>query len=361
MSTDDRSWTNDWTVGLRVWVERQGQVILGQGRLDLLEWIDRCHSISAAARQMGISYRHAWVLVQEVNAAAGQPLVEAATGGKHGGGARLTPDGRRAVGLFRGLQEQIRQTAAGLLPRLVAGAGTTRLHVAAAVSLEDVLGQLLTDYALRQPGVRVRLISGASDELAEQILAGAGVDLFLTADPAQVDRLAVLGVVQADTVTALAENTLAAVGPADSPLRVRKAADLLGPDVGRVALAVPSCPLGGYTRTYLDGLGLYDALASRVVWADHSRAVLAAVQAGQADVGLVYHSATATAFGCRVFFRVRRPPSPIRYVGAVVRRSDQAVAAGHFLQFLASRPAARRFRRAGFVPVKGAGDNSRRG
>jgi molybdate transport system substrate-binding protein len=348
MNTDD-TWIDDWTVGLRIWVERQGQVILGQGRLELLEWIDRCHSISAAARQMGMSYRHAWVLVQAVNAAAGRPMVEAATGGTHGGGARLTPHGRRAIELFRGLQEQLRRTAAGSLPRLLAGPAPARLHIAAAVSLEDVLGHLLTDYALRQPGVQARLISGASDELAEQVLAGAGVDLFLTADPAQVDRLAALGAVLPDTVTALAENTLAAIGPADSPLAVRRAADLLGPDVARVALALASCPLGGYTRSYLEQLGMYDALARRAVWADHARAVVAAVQAGRADVGLVYSSATATALSCRVFFRVRRTSPPIRYVGAVVRRSAQVEPARRFLQFLASRPAARRFRRGGFL------------
>jgi molybdate transport system substrate-binding protein len=351
MSADDLSWAADWTVGVRVWVERQGQVLLGPGRLELLEWIDRCHSISGAARQIGMSYRHAWVLVQEVNAAAAQPLVEAATGGKSGGGARLTPRGRLAVELFRGLQEQVRQSAAAALPRWLRGPAPARLHVAAAASLEEVLGQLVTDYALQAPGVQARLISGASDELAEQILAGAGVDLYLTADPSQVDRLAALGVVRPETVTALAENTLAAIGPAERTLAVRKAADLLGPEIARVALAVPSSPLGGYTRAYLERLGLYDELARRAVWADHARAVVAAVQASRADAGLVYSSATATAFGCQVLFRVRRPPSRIRYAGVVVARSAQAAQAQQLLQFLTTRPAARRFRRHGFLPA----------
>ena len=67
----DRSWGGDWEVGLRAWVERDGHVILGKGRLELLEAIDRWHSISAAARQIGMSYRHAWLLVQGVNEAAG--------------------------------------------------------------------------------------------------------------------------------------------------------------------------------------------------------------------------------------------------------------------------------------------------
>src|SRR5581483_7055043 len=139
---------------------------------ELLEWIDRCQSISAAARQLGISYRHAWVTVQAVNAAAGEPLVAAATGGRRGGGARLTPHGRLAVERFRRLRDELHQAAAALLPGLLEAPAGERLHVAAAVSLEEVLGLLTTDYALRQPGVQVRVVLGASDELAEQLAAG---------------------------------------------------------------------------------------------------------------------------------------------------------------------------------------------
>src|SRR5271165_3698175 len=86
-------WGDGWGVDLRVWVERAGQTILGPGRLELLEGIDRHHSISAAARHMGMSYRHAWEMVQQINEAAGEPLVTASTGGVKGGGAQLSPLG----------------------------------------------------------------------------------------------------------------------------------------------------------------------------------------------------------------------------------------------------------------------------
>src|SRR5262249_53664129 len=162
---------------------------------------------------------------------------------------------------------------------------------------------------LSQPAARVRVVLGASDELAEQLQAGAAVDLFLSADPGQLARLAQAGVVRADSVTALAENTLAAIARADPPAPARRPPARVGPAVSRVAVAAPSCPLGGYTRAYLEGLGLYEALVARAVLVDHSRAVVAAVQAGQADAGLVYSSATAA---CRVLFRVRRLPAPIR-------------------------------------------------
>jgi molybdenum ABC transporter molybdate-binding protein len=353
MEPDEGSWGSDWHVGVRVWVERQGKAVLGEGRLELLEWIDRCHSISEAARQMGISYRHAWVMVQAVNDAAGEPFVTAATGGRHGGGARLTTRGRSALALFRQLQDQLHRSAAQLLPRLLPGSAAGQIHIAAAVSLEEVLGQLVTDYTLRQPEVQARVILGASDELAEQILRGASVDLFLTADAAQLTRLEAAGLVELGAVP-FAENSLVALAAADRDVTARKPADLLGANFARIVMAAPSCPLGGYTRAYLEELGLYEKFQSRGILVDHSRAVTAAVQAGQADVGLAYSSATGTAPGCRVLFRARHLPTPIRYVGAVLHRARAPERARDFLAFLASKPAERRFRHCGFLPMRQA-------
>ncbi len=346
------AWGAGWGVGLRVWVERAGRAVLGEGRLELLEGIQRHHSISAAAREMGMSYRRAWLLVQSANEAAGEPLVVAATGGPHGGGARLTPLGLWAVSVFRDLQGQLRGAAAGMLGRLCEGPSCARVHVAAAVSLEEVLGQLLTDHALRDPTVRVRAVFGASDELADQLLAGAPFDIFLTADSGHLDRLERADLVEPGRRAVLAGNGLAAVAAAGRDLAVRGPADLAGRDGPRVAVAEVGCPLGAYTRAYLDRLRLSEPLLSRAVVVENSRAVVAAVRAGQADVGLAYASDAARADGCRTLFRVRRTPVPIRYFGAVLARAADAEAAGRFLAFLTSPPAARRFRRCGFLPVR---------
>lgn len=346
------TWGEGWAVGLRIWIERAGHAILGQGRLELLEGIERYHSISAAARQMGMSYRRAWELVQAVNGAAGQPLVVAATGGVQGGGATLTPLGCWAIAVFRQLQDQLRQTAAGLLPRLVQRDGPPCLHVAAAVSLEEVLEQLLTDFALHDPTVRVRAVFGASDELADHLLAGAPGDLFLTADPRQLDRLEAARLVETGQRVLLAENGLAAIGLASRELRVKRPADLVRREVARIALANPDSPLGGYTRAYLESLHLYDSLLGRVVPVDNSRAVVSAVRAGQADVGLVYSSDAARAEQCRILFPARQVPVPIRYTGAVLCREEVRDPAQRLLRFLKSPAALKRFRGCGFLPIR---------
>jgi molybdate transport system regulatory protein len=66
MNENECAWSDDWSIRLRLWAERDGEALLGPGSLELLEAIDRWHSISAAARQVGVSYRHAWLLVQGV-------------------------------------------------------------------------------------------------------------------------------------------------------------------------------------------------------------------------------------------------------------------------------------------------------
>jgi molybdate transport system regulatory protein len=100
-----------WSARVRVWVERGGRAVLGPGRVELLEQIEQHRSISAAAKGMGMSYRRAWQLVQAVNAAAGEPFVEAAAGGARGGGASLTPRGREAVAAYRQLAERLAAAA----------------------------------------------------------------------------------------------------------------------------------------------------------------------------------------------------------------------------------------------------------
>jgi molybdenum ABC transporter molybdate-binding protein len=346
MSSESATETGDWTVGVRLWVERGGRALLGPGRVELLEGIDRCHSISAAARAMKMSYRRAWLLVQSMNEAAGELLVEAAVGGPHGGGARLTPRGRWAASAFRDLQSLFDKKDGRLG---AAAVHDETIHVAAAVSLEEVLGQLLADYASRAPAVRVRVVYGASDELADRLLAGAPADLFLAADARSLDRLEAAKRVEAGSRVVLARNTLAVIGSDDRVNTVRQPADLGGPEVGRVAVADPSSPLGSYTRAFLESRLLHKALEPHFVVVDNARAVSSAVRAGRAEIGFIYGSAAADAIGCRVLFGVRRLPAPILYSAALVGRGRSEKQARDLLTFLTSGAAAKRFRRCGFL------------
>jgi molybdate transport system regulatory protein len=84
---------------------------LGAGKIALLEAIDKTGSISAAGRVHAMSYRRAWLLVDELNQLFSAPLVAAHHGGAKGGGASLTEGGRRIVALYRGAEAKMRAAA----------------------------------------------------------------------------------------------------------------------------------------------------------------------------------------------------------------------------------------------------------
>lgn len=103
-----------WSLKVRFWVEGDGVKVLGPGRVELLGHIDRKRSISAAAKQMGMSYRRAWSLVTAMNESADAPLVELAAGGAGGGGATLTSRGKDAIALYRRIGARFARVAAEL-------------------------------------------------------------------------------------------------------------------------------------------------------------------------------------------------------------------------------------------------------
>jgi molybdate transport system regulatory protein len=85
----------------RVWIDGPEGTFIGHGRAVLLERIIEFGSITKAAKSMDMAYRHAWDLVDSMNRQAKDPFVEVATGGKGGGGARVTRAGEQAIRTFR--------------------------------------------------------------------------------------------------------------------------------------------------------------------------------------------------------------------------------------------------------------------
>jgi molybdate transport system regulatory protein len=95
----------------RLRVMQGSTILLGPGKADLLEAIDRRGSIREAASAVGMSYMRAWKLVQVMNAGFRQPLVEVHRGGSGRGGAELTPTGQSALRLYRRLESDALRAA----------------------------------------------------------------------------------------------------------------------------------------------------------------------------------------------------------------------------------------------------------
>jgi molybdate transport system regulatory protein len=93
-----------YSVGGRIWLEKDGELYMGWGRAMLLERIDKLGSIAAAARSMKLGYRNAWLWIESANRLAPSPLVEKTSGGSGGGYARLTDEGRQVVKEYKALR-----------------------------------------------------------------------------------------------------------------------------------------------------------------------------------------------------------------------------------------------------------------
>jgi len=90
----------DYKIKSRIWIEANGNILLGEGRVSLLKAIETTGSLSKAAKSLGMSYKKAWSLIDAVNKRAEQPVTSTNIGGKGGGGAELTPYGKSLVSTF---------------------------------------------------------------------------------------------------------------------------------------------------------------------------------------------------------------------------------------------------------------------
>lgn len=96
---------------LRLRIVFPGERQLGPGKADLLDAIHRTGSISSAARELGMSYRRAWLLADELTRLFKRPILMTAAGGAHGGGAALTPFGQALIAAYRRIEDRSAEVA----------------------------------------------------------------------------------------------------------------------------------------------------------------------------------------------------------------------------------------------------------
>jgi molybdate transport system substrate-binding protein len=240
--------------------------------------------------------------------------------------------------------------SAGALGAWGSAARPPEVTVSAAASLTDVLREAARLYELRT-GDRVVLNLAASNTLARQIAAGGRVDVFISADAAQMDLVAA-HLVPGSRIDLLS-NQLAIAVPDDRPIRFTSARDLARRDVARIATGDPAAvPAGVYAKAYLQQIGIWDAVRPKIVPAGSVRLALAAVEHGAADAAIVFRTDIATARRAREAFVVPAGEGPrIVYPAAAVRGGANPEAARRFLAWLESPEASALFRRAGFIAL----------
>ena len=224
------------------------------------------------------------------------------------------------------------------------------ITVSAAVSLTDALAAVAKIYTPAFGGP-VRFNFGASNVLARQIVNGAPVDLFISADDRQMDVVARAGLLQDGSRIDLLTNQLAVVVPGDRPETLTSVRALTDPRFRRIAIGDPAAvPAGVYAKQYLEREGLWEALEPRLVPSVSVRAALGAVESGAVDAAIVYRTDARLSTRASVAWVVPRERGPnIVYPGAVVRTAAHPEDARRFLDFLRGASAAPVFERFGFT------------
>ena len=239
------------------------------------------------------------------------------------------------------------------------GGEAPTLLVSAAASLSEAIGAVADRFEEEQ-GVRILLNVAGSQMLASQIIEGAPVDVFISADVLQMERAVAAGRIDTARRVDLLSNQLVIVVPSDRAGTVTRPQDLANPSIERIALGdTEAVPAGVYARRYLESQGLWGSLQARVVPANSVRAALRAVEAGTVDAGIVYRTDIRAAGGAATAFVVPFEEGPtIVYPAAVTVDAPNPAAAARFLAYLQADAARRQFDAAGFIGLPAAGTAS---
>lgn len=225
------------------------------------------------------------------------------------------------------------------------------MTVSAAASLTNAFNELSRMYSKSHPGVKIFTNYAASNPLLKQMVEGAPVDVFASADEATMDDAQKAGVVNGDTRRTFAINDLVVIVPKGNA-RPGKLADL--EKLEKIAIGDPAAvPAGRYTKGALENAGLWNSLEKKFIPGTNVRQVLEYVGSGEVDAGFVY-ATDAKQLGDKVDVAFVAPvTTPVRYSIAVATTGQNPREGAAFVDFILSGPAGEVLKKYGFsLPEK---------
>jgi molybdate transport system substrate-binding protein len=242
-------------------------------------------------------------------------------------------------------------------PFPVVAQSNNTILVSAAASLKDALTEIKPIYQQSKSNININYNFGASGALQQQIEQGAPVDVFISAGKKQMDALEQKGLLVPGTRTNLANNRLVLIVPSNSNLGISNFSNLTDSKVKRIAIGEPrSVPAGQYAEQVLTKLNIYEQVKPKLVLANNVRQVLASVESGNADAGLVYASDAKISNKVKVAVVAdEKYHSPIVYPMAVLKSSKNVDAAKAFVQFLSVDQAQNILQKYGFLAKTSVG------
>lgn len=227
--------------------------------------------------------------------------------------------------------------------------GQTELMVMAAASMTDALGEIAEIYKEESPNVKLNFTFGSSGALQAQIEEGAYGDVFLSAAQKQMNALEEEDLIETSTRKTLLENKIVLIAPKGNPKGIEAFEDAARAD--KIALGEPeSVPVGQYSEEIFGNLNMLEQVKEKAVYGSDVRAVLAWVETGEVDCGVVY--ATDAAIGENIEVVCTAPEgscAPVAYPVATLKASQHQEAAKDFVDFFFSKKAASIFEKYGFT------------
>ena len=225
------------------------------------------------------------------------------------------------------------------------------ITVSAASSLGHAMREVVTLFQAAHPGIQVRLNTGGSGSLLQQLRAGAPVDVMATADQTTMDQAQQAGLLRADSRTDFVSNALVLIVP-QGAAQPTSLADLLDPSYARLAMGNPSSvPVGRYAQAVLEQQGLWSRLQPKMIYTVNVRQALDYVARKEVQAGFVY-ATDARLMPKQVQVALELPtPEPVRYPIAVTQSSRHAAAALSFVRFVQGPQAQAVFVQHGFNPT----------
>lgn len=213
-------------------------------------------------------------------------------------------------------------------------ANAQELTVSAAASLTNAFNELCGVFEKDNPGVKVRTNYAASNPLLRQIVEGAPVDVFASADQQTMDQAAGARVIHPESRKNFALNELVLIAPKGAA-KVKDLADL--EKVERIAVGTPeSVPAGRYTRAALSSKGLWEKLQPRYIFGANVRQVLDYVARGEADAGFVYKTDALQQKDKVAIIMEVGGHDPVSYPLAIVNTGQNPQLAQKFVDFVLS-------------------------
>jgi len=236
------------------------------------------------------------------------------------------------------------------------------LVVLAAASLSEVFAEIGQRFEAEHPGVAVLLNLAGSQQLAQQLAQGAPADVFASADEKQMGIAAQAGRIAAGSSQPFAHNRLVVIYPQDNPAGLEKLQDLAKPGL-RLVLAASEAPVGRYSLVFLDRTSQTPAfgpdyaaavLGNVVSYEQTVKAVLAKVQLGEGDAGIVYVSdVNAGNAGLIGILEIPDSLNPAAtYLLAPISDSAEHELAQAFIRLVLSPDGQEILARHGFLPIK---------